>query len=139
VRVPSGMSLAENLIKDVIELGPKSLGLEASRTSLGLYKTFEKITSVEAFGLEVESLLEKLPMPDKGPIFLEEKSLVGKSVAEKLKDIIKDPKEAYFVTALDSLSWVTNCRGYHLPNASAFVGKGIACSDKVYVFIDKNV
>lgn len=139
VRVPGGMSLAENLVKEVKELGIKSLGLEAARTSIGLYKVFEKITTVEAFGLEVENLLEKLPMTDKGPIFLEEKSLVGKSVALKLKDIIEDPKEAYFVTALDSLAWVTNCRGYHLPNASSFIGKAIVCSDKVYVFIDKGV
>lgn len=138
VKVPSGMSLSQNLVKDVKESQVKNLGLEASRTSLGLYKVFEKITNVQVFGNEVESHLDKMPMNKLGEIELEGKDLVGKSVSEKLKMIIKDPSEAYFVTAIDSLSWVTNCRGYHLPNASSFVGKGMVLSDKVCVFIDKD-
>jgi len=137
VKVPSGMSLTENLLQDVRELKIKKLGFESRRTSFGLCKIFERMTTVYPFAEEVENIVSKTAHNSLKEIEIVGRELAGLSVSEKLQNIIKDKSTAYFVTAIDSLAWITNCRGYHLPNQSAFLGRGLVTHDKVFVFIDE--
>lgn len=137
VKVPSGLSLTENLLKDIRDLEIKKLGFESKRTSFGLYKVFERMAHVYPFADEVEELITKNTAKDLNEIEIVGRELAGLTVSEKLQMIIKDKKKAYFVTAIDSLAWITNCRGYHLANQSAFLGRGLVTHDKVFVFIDE--
>jgi Xaa-Pro aminopeptidase len=40
-----------------------------------------------------------------------------------------------YLSALDQIAWLTNCRGYQLPHLSSFRARALATLRKVYVFI----
>jgi Xaa-Pro aminopeptidase len=137
VKVPQNKGLWTNAKEDLELLKIDSLVVESKRIPLSYYEYLEKNykTSVDAF----ESMLSTVPLKGLKPIIGEDLKWVGKSTSEKLKIINPDKKAAYFVTALDSLAWISNCRGYHLPFQSAFLGKALATHDKLYIFIDSEI
>lgn len=140
VKVPSTMSNSQNLLADIKNSSFKNIGLEADRTSLGLFKQLHSVVNpVMLNNQELHSVVEfeKMPTPNKITHVPAEYS--GKTAKEKINKIINNPGVGYFITAIDSLAWVTNCRGYHLPHLSSFMGRGLLTHDKIYVFIDNNV
>lgn len=135
IKVPGNLSLSQALLNDVELLKLKKVGVEGERTSLSFYKALSLKAEVKTFG----DVLGKEFNNTYHPIYKEDLKFVGRSVEEKIKEVVKNTTEGYFVTALDSLSWMTNLRGYHLPNASAFVGRGLVTNTGVHVFIEPSI
>ncbi|MCT4640787.1 MAG: M24 family metallopeptidase [Bacteriovoracaceae bacterium] len=136
VKVPQNKSLAANLLEDLP--ADKSLGYEAKRTSLKMYKELSKNNDVTAISLDSSISMDgKL---SENPVRFIEKEFRGNDTKEKLANIFSATKEdAYFVTAIDSLAWITNCRGYHLPNLSSFLGTALVTKNKVYAFVNPSI
>ena len=140
VKVPQGERLLANLKRDLDEIKPKNIAHEADRTTLSFYKYLdENFNVITLTDQELANVIDFASKDTLAPIQHLSDKLAGSSVSEKLKRIFKDYDGAYFVTAIDSLSWVTNSRGYHLPNLSSFLGRGLITKDKIYVFVDKDV
>lgn len=137
VKVKANKGLGKQLLEDLEELKPKLVGFEADRTSLSFYKKLEEAAQVKGFFVqELEGVVDFKAMPELKPVKFIERKYRGEDTESKLKSAIKHDKHAYFVTAIDSLAWITNCRGYHLPNLASFLGKALATHDKVHVFVD---
>lgn len=133
-----GDSVVERLFLDIKNLKVKNLGIEGDRTSLKFYQEFLKICKVTSFiKNELADFINFLPLDSQKEVYFIEKEFRGADTKEKLKQIGLKPKEGIFATSLDSIAWITNCRGYHLPFQSAFMAKALVTSDKVHVFLDK--
>lgn len=135
VKVPHGEGLKPSLGNDIKKLNYNKIACEGERIPVHFYKYLNKnfdLTVLE--GDALSSVFTSNIELKLSPIKQLDLDLCGKSVLEKLNDINEDDKSAFYITAVDSLSWITNCRGYHLPNLSSFLGKGIAVKDKVFVF-----
>ena len=141
VKTPQNTSNSSLLQEDLKSLGVKEIGIESQRTSLGFYQVLNKDYKVRSFS--EDKMREVLPFESLGdfPAIKQlDSSLAGRSVSEKLDLIFKEePNSAHFISAVDTLSWITNCRGYHLPFQSSFLGRGLAVKDKVYVFIEEGI
>ena len=46
------------------------------------------------------------------------------------------PGEAFFITALDSIAWITNLRRFEMPYQSTFKAKALATKDNVYLLME---
>lgn len=138
VKVGANQGLGQNLLNDLKNSSMNRLGFEADRTSLGFYKKLNQLCELEGFyRQELADMIAFRSLPTLAPIKHLHQEYRGRSTAQKMQEIVKDKHEAHFVSAIDSLAWLTNCRGYHLPNLSSFLGKGLLTKDKVYVFIDE--
>jgi Xaa-Pro aminopeptidase len=139
VKVPQNMGLAGSLIEDVKELAPKNIAIESTRTSLRMYQELEKLSDVKSYQDKIESIITFHNESKFQPIKHLKRELRGSDTSEKLKRIGLNKEEAYYVTAIDSVAWITNCRGYHLPHQSSFLSKALVCQDKVYLFKDASI
>lgn len=138
VKVDHGQRLSDSLKEDLKSLS--RIACEGDRTSVSYYNYFnENFNLTVLSSVTFQDIYSVAPKIKLKPIKQLDTELCGASVAEKLETIIQDEHEAYFITATDSLAWVSNCRGYHLPNLSSFLGKGVAVKDKVFVFIAEGV
>ncbi len=141
IKTPQNTSNSSLLMEDLKNLGVTEIGIESERTSLGFYQVLSTCYKVKTFSEELMRSI--LPFESLGtfpPIKQLDTSLAGRTVTEKLDLIFKsEPKSAHFITAVDTLSWITNCRGYHLPFQSSFLGRGLAIKDKVFVFIESGI
>jgi Xaa-Pro aminopeptidase len=137
MKVGADSATTEELAKDVKKLGMKKLGYESDRTTLTYLKRLS--TSAEATialapgELGKEIAFEPLPTPKE--VKFVPREWRGRDTLEKTRSIFKNEKEAMFVTALDSIAWITNCRGFHLPFLSSFYAKALVTKEKVYVFV----
>lgn len=138
--VKCDLGLHSVLLGDIQKFKPKKLGLEADRVSLGFLRTLEKNTNIQSYlKNELEQIIEFGKLPPLKPIQFVEKKYRGADTAEKLQTVLGENKDqAYFLTGLDGIAWITNCRGYHLPYQSFFLSRALMCRDKVYVFIDRD-
>ncbi len=66
---------------------------------------------------------------------------IGESSREKVNKVLGDSyaHEGMFLTALDSIAWLSNCLGFHLPNQSVFKSKAFVTYDKIYIFVESGV
>jgi Xaa-Pro aminopeptidase len=125
---------------DIIALGFKNVGVEAERTTYSYGKDLENITNVKYYSTDkLEKVVPFAPYEIQNEIELIEKKYRGSDTKDKLKRVLAAKSDAYFTSATDSVSWITNCRGYHLPYQSSFLGKALITSSKVYVFIPPQV
>jgi Xaa-Pro aminopeptidase len=127
----------EQLLADIKSLKLKRTGYEADRTALGFLKKISEVTS-ETIGFskgELSSIIEFFPLPGLKEIQFVERPFRGRDTLEKTAQIIPSESEAIYLTALDSIAWITNCRGYHLPFASAFCAKALVTKNKVYIYL----
>ncbi len=136
VRVPANTSLFSCLMDDVKKLEFANIGIEAQRTPLNTFTILEAVTKVHQFQNELEGFIKFEAQSEFAPIFHEPKENRGSDTTQKLERVIADKNLGYYITAIDSLSWLSNCRGFHLPNLSSFLGRGFAVHDKLFVFID---
>ncbi len=138
VKLKGSQGLFNTVIEDIKKLQINSIGIEGERTSSKFFEELRLATKVTSFNQkELSNIIDFKEMPKLNPITFEARENRGPDTIEKLKRVIHSPSEAYFVTAIDSLAWITNCRGYHLPYLSSFLGRGFVTHDKVYVFIDE--
>jgi Xaa-Pro aminopeptidase len=152
VKVSPELSLDQALINEVAEFSQghgKSLLLESDRVPLHLYRQFLNHVNVVSFDHKELDLF--IPLRDTDPlreIFPTKKDATAESTIEKLNRIYsstalfeknKNPiaanHTAFFISALDTIAWLTNCRGYHLPHMSSFRAKALVFHSLVVVFV----
>lgn len=137
MKVGGDSSTTESLVQDVKKLGIKKLGYEADRTALGYLKRLS-LSASETIGLESGELAKHISF-EAIPAFKEIQTVPrewrGRDTLEKTRSIFQNEKQAMYLTALDSIAWITNCRGYHLPFLSVFCAKALVTKEKVYVFV----
>lgn len=140
VKVPANTGNLSVLKDDVKKLGVQTLGMEGNRSAVSLYEELKENYQLKIYHQdELSDVVSFQALPPQKPIFQIDAKTAGTETNAKLKRVIENKTEAYFVTAIDSLAWITNCRGYQLPNNCAFMGTGLVTSDRIYVFVDKNV
>ena len=137
VRVPANTGLFNCLLDEVRKTGFNKIGIEAQRTPVSSFKKLAELSNVELFQDELSSFIDFAKPKELAAIKHLSADLCGESTQTKLERIIEDKSMGYYITAIDSLAWLTNCRGYHLPNLSSFLARGFAVHDKVYAFVDK--
>lgn len=135
-KCPFGMSLQTAMREIIKERGLKKLGVEGDRIDLSLYKEFSSLTTVKSFNsaelfrvidfkpLSYNKLIRELPL-----------ELVGESTKDKCQRIL-NPGEAFFITALDSIAWITNLRRFEMPVQSTFRAKALATRARVYLLLE---
>lgn len=137
IKVGGDSSTTGELVNDVKKLGIKKLGYEADRTTLGYLKRLSESAS-ETIPLETGELAQHIEfeaLPSLKEIQTVPREWRGRDTLEKTRAIFQNEKQGMYLTALDSIAWITNCRGYHLPFLSSFYAKALVTKEKVYVFV----
>jgi Xaa-Pro aminopeptidase len=137
VKIGADSSTTTELANDIKKLGIKKLGYEADRTTLGYLKRLAENAS-ETIPLESGELAQHIdfaPLPALKEIQFVPREWRGRDTLEKTRSIFQNEKQGIYLTALDSIAWITNCRGYHLPYLSSFYAKALVTKEKVYVFV----
>ncbi|HLE12457.1 MAG: hypothetical protein A2504_07800 [Bdellovibrionales bacterium RIFOXYD12_FULL_39_22] len=131
------------LLLKLKELALKKILLDSKRVSLVSYKKIkeEKIEVVSLDNDELTSLLNIDYTPHLKEVYFLENDICGSSVLEKLATIFSEEesvsaRSALFVSALDSIAWITNARGFHLPNQSVFLAYALATAEKIYLWVE---
>lgn len=115
----------------------KKVAIEGDRTSLSFFKKLEKSFQLKSYNEgELDAFISMIGIDKPGIIQRLDTTLTGEETKDKLSRVIDDKGDAFYVTALDSLAWLSNGRGYHLPFMSSFLGKGLATKEKLYLFVD---
>lgn len=137
VKCKPDASISGDLLLDVTTFQYKRVGYEADRTSLGFLKRLSQ-SAHEAVAVAPGELAKEIEFgkhPENKEIKVVTREFRGRDTLEKTRSIFKDESEAMYLTALDSIAWITNCRGYHLPYMSAFYARSLVTKEKVYVFV----
>lgn len=137
VKVSADGSITGDLIKDITKLGLKRLGYEADRTSLGYLKRLTQAAQ-ETIALpagELAKVIEFGKLNALKEVHHIAREFRGRDTLEKTRMIFKEDSEGMYLTALDSIAWISNCRGYHLPFMSAFYARALVTREKVYIFV----
>lgn len=137
MKVGGDGATTEELVRDVKKLGIKRLGYEADRTTLRYLKRLAEAAqeTVSFSPDELAKTIEFAPIGALKPVTFVPREQRGRDTLEKTRAILKSEKEAIYVTALDSVAWITNCRGFHLPFLASFYAKALVTKEKVYVFV----
>lgn len=137
VKVGADASTTGQLVEDVKSLNIRKLGYEADRTTLGYLKRLAGAAqeTVPLEGGELAKSIEFAQLPALKEIQFVPREWRGRDTLEKTRSIFQNEKQAMYLTALDSIAWITNCRGYHLPFLSSFYAKALLTKEKVYVFV----
>lgn len=135
--VKSTDSTTGDLVKDISKFNVKRLGYEADRTSLGFLKRMSTAAQemVAVAGGELAKSIDFEKLPELKEVTLINREFRGRDTLEKTRMIFKDDSQAMYLTALDTIAWITNCRGYHLPFLSSFYARALVTKEKVYVFV----
>lgn len=134
-KCPYGQGLIEAMLQKMDELQLKQLGYMPEVTPVGLKEIFEQHFALKTLkSSELPAEIVKHAPPKMGQIEALTLGLCGETTQDKLKRIIP-PGSALFLSALDSIAWLTNARGYELPYQSTFRAKLLASSQKIYLFI----
>lgn len=137
VKIGANSSTTEELVQDVARLQIKKLGYESDRTALGYLKRLTK-SAQETIALAPGELAKHITfaeMPAFKEVTFVKREYRGRDTLEKTRSIFSHEKVGMYLTALDSIAWITNCRGYHLPHLSVFCAKALLTKEKVYVFV----
>lgn len=137
MKIGGETSTTHELAVDVKKIGIKKLGYEADRTTLNYLKKLSEFAP-ETLAVAPGELAQYIQFESVGAlkeIFPVQREWRGRDTLEKTRSIFKNDKQAMFITALDSIAWITNCRGYHLPYLSVFYAKALVTKEKVYVFV----
>jgi Xaa-Pro aminopeptidase len=139
VKVPGNSSLSSELFQDLSKLKPNLMGIEADRTPYNYFSEFTKRTKLKKYvHNELEKVIDFQKMGTPSPITELHVDYKNLSVHEKLKKIFPDMESAYFIAAIDSIAWLTNCRSYQLPHLSSFMSRALILPHHIHVFIPSN-
>ena len=130
-------STTGDLVKDISTFSIKRLGYEADRTSLGYLKRLTQAAqeTVAIAGGELAKTIEFEKLPQPKEVTFVPREFRGRDTLEKTRAIFNDESEGMYLTALDSIAWISNCRGYHLPFLSSFYARSLVTKEKVYIFV----
>lgn len=133
---PTG-SITGDLVEDVKKLNIRKLGYETDRTPLGFLKRLTQAAqeTIAVAPGELAKIIEFEKLPALNKIEFVQREFRGRDTLEKTRSIFKSEKEAMYLTALDSIAWITNCRGYQIAFQSAFYAKALVTKEKVYIFV----
>ncbi len=135
-KVPYGTGLRQAMKEVITSKKLKSLGVEGDRIELSLYNDFKTQAKVTAFNnSELSNVLTFKETSFDKKIRELSLDLVGESTKEKLERIL-NPGEAFFISALDSIAWLTNMRRHELPSQSTFRSKVLATRECVYLLME---
>ena len=135
-KVPYGVGLRQAMKEVIVAKNFKHMGVEGDRIELSLYNEFQSMLKTLPFNnSELSKVLEFKTLDFEKKIHELPLSLVGESTKDKLARIVK-PGEAFFVSALDSIAWLTNMRRYEMPNQSTFKAKALLTSERVYLLME---
>ncbi|MEI8346148.1 MAG: M24 family metallopeptidase [Pseudomonadota bacterium] len=133
--IPPTMAMMEELIKQK-ENKVLTLGIEGDRCARGLELQFLAQHNVKFFDRqELASVVSFKGYQSDHPIYAVNDSLCGQTPRQKMEGLLK-PGEAFYVSALDSIAWASNCRGFQLPWQSTFMARAIGLVDHLYVFVE---
>lgn len=136
IKVPQTSTLKAAMLDTIKNRNIKNLGAEGDRLDLSLAQEFKKATDLILYNNgELEKVLNFKELTFDKKIIELDISLVGESTKDKLKRILK-PDEAIFISALDSIAWLTNLRRYEFPEQSIFRSKALATREKVYLLLE---
>lgn len=137
MKIGGDSSTTEELVQDVKKLGVRKLGYEADRTALGYLKRLGN-SAQETVGLlpgELAEVISFESLPALKEVQFVPREWRGRDTLEKTRHIFKNEKQGMYLTALDTIAWITNCRGYHLPFLSSYYAKALVTKEKVYIFV----
>jgi Xaa-Pro aminopeptidase len=137
VKIGSDATTTGTLVQDVKTLKMRKVGYEADRTPLGFLKRLIE-SALEVHPFEPGELAQEIafePLPSLKEIQLVPREWRGRDTLEKTRAIFSHDNQAMYLTALDSIAWITNCRGYHLPYLSSFYAKALVTKQKVFIFV----
>jgi Xaa-Pro aminopeptidase len=135
-KVPYGTGLRQAMKEVIIAKKFKHMGVEGDRIELSLFNEFGSMLKTLPFNnSELSKVLEFKTLKIQKRIHELPLTLVGESTKDKLARILK-PGEAFFVSALDSIAWLTNMRRYEMPNQSTFRAKALLTSERVYLLME---
>lgn len=135
-KCPYGMGLQSAMKEIIKERGLKNLGVEGDRIDLSLFNEFSRLANVKSFNnAELSNVIDFLPVSYNKTIRELSLDLVGESTLEKCHRLL-NPGEAFYITALDSIAWITNLRRFEMPYQSTFRAKALATREKVYLLLE---
>lgn len=136
VKCPFGEVLFDSLCKKVEELKVSKILINGDRSSLKSLSKFKKVAKeVSVSNDDLFSKFLELSEFSKDAVLEEISELESSNL--KVDKILKEG-EAFWVTALDSISWVTNLRGYGLPFQSSFMARCLVKKSKIELAIPEN-
>ncbi len=131
---------AQELVDTLSRLKLKNIAVESERTPLSFAQKLEAQWNISYIPTtKLQSLIPFKGYSSQKPVEFLAPEFRGPDTQEKLNRIISDDSEGFFTAALDSVAWITNCRGYHLPNQSSFMGRALLTKNKVYVLVDEGI
>ncbi|AUN97981.1 hypothetical protein C0V70_07640 [Bacteriovorax stolpii] len=135
-KVPYGTGLRQAMKEAISSRKLKSLGVEGDRIELSLYNDFKTQLKTEAFNnAELSKVISFQDFSFNKKIMELPLSLVGETTKSKLERILNDG-EVFFISALDSIAWLTNMRRYEMPSQSTFRAKALATRERVYLLME---
>ncbi|QDK42033.1 hypothetical protein DOM21_11360 [Bacteriovorax stolpii] len=135
-KVPYGTGLRQAMKEAINTRKLKSLGVEGDRIELSLYNEFKTLLKTEAFNnAELSKVISFQDFSFNKKIMELPLSLVGETTKSKLERILNDG-EVFFISALDSIAWLTNMRRYEMPSQSTFRAKALATRERVYLLME---
>ncbi|WP_372654131.1 M24 family metallopeptidase [Halobacteriovorax sp.] len=135
-KCPFGQSLIEATVDKISSLGLNSLWVDGDRTPLGHFSKFSKIVeNIEVGNTKVIQNFISFQAFTKDATLSKVKKLT--SANEKIRKILKEG-EGMWLNSLDSISWLTNLRGYGLPFQSSFMARCFATRDGIELAIPNN-
>lgn len=136
-KCPYGQSLQTAMKEMIQSRGFKKLGVEGDRIDLSLFGEFSKLSEVHSFNNAELSKIVDFKSLDSNKLIIEVPlSMVGETTLSKCQRILA-PGEAFFVTALDSIAWLTNLRRFEMPYQSTFKAKALATREAVYLLMEQ--
>lgn len=134
VACPYGVSNFDALIEKITEASG-TLGIFSSRTPFSSTKSLEEKFKVKHFSESTISSLFTFGSANiDGEVFRISKDIYGQTTQEKLDELVNG-EQACFVSATDSLAWLSNCRGYQIPYMSSFKGKALGLKNELHIFV----
>jgi Xaa-Pro aminopeptidase len=136
VKCPYGKSLFEALQESIVSEKIKSLWINGDRSSLGSFECFKSLVSTVICESDSNfmEVVETTEFHKETTLSLIDNVVSSK---EKAKRFLKEG-EAYWVSALDSISWITNLRGYGLPFQSSFMARCLVKSSEIQLSIPEH-
>ncbi len=132
-KCPFGKSLIDATLEKIESLNIKTLWIDGDRTPLGHFDAFKEIVeSVEVGNTKIVQNFISFQAFSKEATLEKVKKL--KSPKEKVKSLLKEG-EAIWLNSLDSISWITNLRGYGLPFQSSFMARCFVTRESIELAI----
>lgn len=129
---PDILPAMRNLIE---EYNVQKIGVASKRTPNSLGQSLFNGLEVVSFSDEdLKKFVSFKEYTFESSAYLLPESLKFESFSTKASKILKDG-EAYFVSAMDSVSWISNIRAYQFPYQSSIAAKAFFTNKELHIFV----